>query len=355
MRKQFLLLTGLSILTLFAGAQVRFNANPAAITRNADALLSINVLSNYSNAVEGDMTITISDEASGRQLYTVTMRGVQLLPGTNSLAKFRSVASMAFTEEGPAQLIRTTGNYPPGDYEICIQFNPGDKHNISQQCFYSSVAAKFPLQLVSPADTICNKRPAFLWQGRKANAPGVAYKLSVVEMKKGQSAEEALIENPLVVNKTLFQQTNQSNFPEGSLPLEEGKKYAWQVQEVSSNSVLNTSEIYEFTVGCVPERHAVASFAEVKPVYTGKKYYYTKTVNFSFRNPYSVKKLKYAIVHIASKKQLTDLPVIEMSNGLNQIILDVDNIKGLVKNEQYKIEIYNLGNSIHYLNFIVQE
>jgi len=40
---------------------------------------------------------------------------------------------------------------------------------------------------------------------------------------------------------------------------------------------------------------------------------------------------------------------------LNLVKLNTEDIKGLQKNEQYKIEVYNLATTTHYINFIIKE
>jgi hypothetical protein len=154
----------------------------------------------------------------------------------------------------------------------------------------------------------------------------------------------------------LSRQVSQLAYPAGVPALKEGMKYAWQVLEIAGDNVLNSSDIFSFVAGCnLTTQNSIESFAEVKPYYTGRKYYFTNSINFSFNNPYAEKKIEYAITHIATQKKLTNLPGLKMSRGLNKIVLNTEDIKGLVKGEQYKIEVYNLATTIHYINFIIKE
>lgn len=340
-------------------AQVRFLANPVAISRNADALLSIVANSVYNSAVEGSVSIRVTEENTDRPVMTILFNRVVLLPGSNNLSRFREQVSRNFYDNELSRIAANTGMFAPGNYSICCLFSPDDKllpGINNEQCFVSLVTPRTPINLIYPVDSICNFRPPFSWQGRKTAGNGVAFKVICTEVEADQSPEEALQNNFPVINEVLYRQANQIPFPMGSAALKEGKKYAWQVLEVAGENLLNNSEIYEFTVSCkMNTETGVESFAEVKPVYTAKTYHFTSTINFSFTNPYVAGKLQYAIVHVPSLKKMTNLPEVEMAAGLNKIILNTEDIKGIRKNELYKIEVYGIGTGVHYINFMIKE
>jgi hypothetical protein len=355
--KHFLLGCVMMLAALFSDAQVKFSGNPAVIGRNADALLSVNAISSYQAPVSGTVSIIVMEERSGMQVVSVSFAKALLEPGNNNLARFRTQSDIIFYENGISQVLKNTGTFGPGEYQICCQFDPLDKSLPgfnNQQCFTNLVLPKFPLVLIHPVDSICDFRPAFTWSGRKAQ--GTAYKIICSEVNPGQSPGEALQDNVLFINQTVWQQSNQLAFPTGATSLKSGKTYAWQVVEMTGANIVNNSEIYQFTVGCkTTAETSPESFAEVKPEYTGRRYYFTRSVNFSFTNPYAPKKLEYAIINVATRTKLTNLPELKMSNGLNKMVLSTEDLKGLQKNEEYKVEIYNLSPATHYFNFIIKE
>jgi hypothetical protein len=184
----------------------------------------------------------------------------------------------------------------------------------------------------------------------------VAFKVICAEVKEGQTPEEALQSNSFLVNQSVNGQVNQTQFPLGSPTLNQNKKYAWQVLEVSGKNILNSSETGVFTVACESlEPPVPVSYADVKSSYTGKRYYFSSSVNFSFNNPYAKKKLAYSIIEIGTREKVSNLPEITMEPGLNKIILSIEDLKGLKKNQEYKIEIYNLTSTTNYFNFIIKE
>lgn len=355
--KCFLLIVFLCIVTCLQ-AQIRFSCNPAAVGRNVDALLNIAATNNTATASAGDVIINVSEENSGKSVVTIAIKGVQLLPGINSISRFRGGAVTTYYENELSLVLKNTGAFAPAEYQICCGFEPDNKVTLTagQQCFINTVAARLPLFLISPSDSICNFRPPLIWQGRKSNSPNVAFKIVLAEIKKGQTGEEALRQNNLMINEVTFQQINQLPFPVGSPSLKEGKTYAWQVFEMAGDNLLNSSEIFEFTSGCKSDnKQVVKSFAEVKPYYTGRKYVFTNTIDFAFENPYSPTNLSYSIIHVATQKKLTNLPIVKMQSGLNKIRINTEDIRGLQMGEQYKLLIYNLESTVQFLNFIVKE
>jgi YHS domain-containing protein len=357
--KKYLISAVFSFAVFFVTAQVRFSANPVAICRNADALLSATVTSSYQNAVTGQIIIKVTAEATLLPVVTITLTNVKLLPGSSTISRFREQANRIFYDNELSNIIQNTGSFAPAAYSICFQFTPDDKLiNITdnEHCIFTIVTPRIPLTLIQPVDSICDFKPVFTWLGRKATSASSAFKVICVAVATNQTPEEALQNNVPVINQLLYQQTNQMNFPGGIPALKEGKQYAWQVFEVAGKNVLNSSEIFSFVPGCkLNVETSVESFAEIKTFYTGRKYYFSSSINFSFNNPYAEKKLLYSIVHVATQKKLTNLPEITMSKGLNLIKLNTEDIKGLQKNEQYKIEVYNLATTTHYINFIIKE
>lgn len=356
--KKYLMSAILACTVFLVSAQVRFSANPVAISRNADALLSATVFSSYQTAVAGQISIRVTQEGNSAPVVTINLLKVKLLPGVANLSSFREPASRVFYDNELSVILQNTGTFAPASYSICYQFIPDDKfinQLDNEQCFFNTVTPRSPISLIYPLDTICEFKPVFTWLGRKAASGSAGFKVICVEVSVNQSAEEAMQNNPPLINQVLYQQTNQMNFPGGISALKEGKQYAWQVFEIAGNSVLNNSEIFSFVPGCKTNtQHSVESFAEIKTFYTGRKYYFSSSVNFSFNNPYAEKKLEYSIIHVATQKKLTNLPEIRMSQGLNMIKLPTEDIKGLQQNEQYKIEVYNLATQTHYINFIIK-
>ncbi len=357
--KRLVFASAFFLIIINATAQVRFSANPAAISRNADALLSITAISAYPNAVTGEVTIRVSVDGSGQPICVINFAGIKIFPGANMMSRFRELANRSFFDNDLSNVLRNSGTFAPANYSICCLFTPDDKllRGINnEQCFFTTVTPRTPLALIHPQDTICDFRPAFTWVGRKTSSSGTSFKVVCVPLNDEQSPEEALQNNPPFINQLLSGQINQMSFPAGVPALKEGRKYAWQVFEVTGDNVLNSSDIFTFVAGCKNSLvESVQSFAEVKSYFTGRKYYFTSSVNFSFTNPYAGKNLSYAIIDIASQKKLTNLPTIRMSPGLNKIVLQTEDIKGLQRNELYKIEIYNLATTTHYFNFIIKD
>ncbi|RYZ22588.1 MAG: hypothetical protein EOO16_08490 [Chitinophagaceae bacterium] len=350
----FLCLTGICCLP--AAAQVRFRVNTGTALAQADALFTISAASSYPGPESGTVLVRVTEQGKGVPVVQVTLPGAVLQPGLNTLSAFRERAQPLYFENELSRIAQSTGTFAPGTYEVCCSFLPADKGQapVPEQCAAGDVFPRALLLLVSPGDSTCNKRPPFIWRGRKAQ-PSVAYRVVCVTVGEGQTGAEALSAGVPVFDQLLYRNQNQMPFPAGSPALEAGKRYAWQVTEVAGGSILNSSEIFEFAYGCgSPGRKAPASYADVKTYHTGRSYYFTTTIDFAFSNPYVEAPLQYAIVHMATGKKLSHLPSIQMKRGVNQVQLPVRSLKGIREGEQYVMEVYGLSPSVQLFNFIIQ-
>lgn len=347
-----LLLCGFS-----AQGQVRFSGGNTVLGKGVEGLLSVSLNSLYVAPTDGSISVTVTEESSGELVLSAEYPSFTLPPGLSSLGALRAQAQLQYSTQPLGAYLQANAAFPPGDYLVCYQFAPYSKRTPgdNRQCFYNRVFPKTPLLTISPADSICQTRPAFAWRGKVAGA-AVQFKVVCVPVNKGQSTEEGLQQNLPVVDQTLRSGQQQLPFPATGGALKEGQRYAWQVQEVVGNRVVNLSEPQAFVVACSEKKEPPkASYAEVKPEYTGKKYFFDREILFAFRNPYAAKPLRYAIVHVASGRQPGNQPPVAMKTGLNQLSIPVSELAGLQKNQEYRLEIYNLASTTYYFHFIIKE
>lgn len=358
--KKILTVIALVICLFSAKAQqITFSANYLSAGSNVDAVLDATAISSFANPTRGDISVVVTEELSGLPVMNVDFADISLQHGNNPMHGFQNNAVKTFFNNGLSHTAETTGHFAPGNYSICWRFkrrgNTGEVH----KCFANRINPRFRLNLIHPEDSICNLRPHFIWTGSKTVNTS-DFKIVCVELGAGQSEQEAIINNPPIVNNILHA-GSQLAYPAGSADLEQGKSYAWQVFEVAGGNILNSSDIAVFTIGCNPSNNnppkteKKESFAEVKANYTGKQYYFTEDIKFSFNNSYEAKPLNYSIIEVATNNKLANVPPIAMQKGLNRITIRKIDVPGLTKDTQYKMEIYNLSTSVQYINFTVTQ
>jgi len=339
--------------------QITFSANYVSAGSNVDAVLDATAISSFANPTRGNISVVVTEDLSGLPIMNIDFPDVSLLHGNNSMHSFQNNAVKTFFNNGLSHTAEATGHFTPGNYSICWKFKRRGNTGEVQKCFVNQINPRFRLDLIHPEDSICDLRPHFIWTGSKTVNTS-DFKVICVEIGAGQNEQEAIINNSPIVNN-INQSGSQLAYPSSCPDLEEGKTYAWQVYEVAGGNILNSSDIGVFVIDCnhsnnnPPKVEKKESFAEVKAYYTGKQYYFTDDIKFSFNNSYEAKPLNYSIIEVATNNKLANVPAIAMQKGLNRITLRKIDVPGLTKDAQYKMEIYNLSTSVQYINFTVTQ
>ncbi|MFN3695536.1 MAG: hypothetical protein ACK4UV_11050, partial [Ignavibacterium sp.] len=153
--------------------------------------------------------------------------------------------------------VQQTGRLLEGDYTVCISIE-----NLTGAILANNICADFTIlypsapQLIFPVnndsfETNINY-PTFQWMPVIVPpAYQITYTLKIVEILQGQIPSQAINANlPLYENNQIT--TSTVTYPIDALPLEPGKKYAWQVQVLDQYGFPPTqnngkSEIFTFT------------------------------------------------------------------------------------------------------------
>lgn len=122
-------------------------------------------------------------------------------------------------------------------------------------CFVASHAqtSSLPIILSIPfdQDTIEEKEPDFVWQTNLnsiQNDPRLQQQIVVVKLEDTQTKSEAIVQNePIFINTGLT--TTSIKYSSSRYELEDGATYAWQVNILNSGVLVQSSEVYEFTIG----------------------------------------------------------------------------------------------------------
>ncbi len=151
-------------------------------------------------------------------------------------------------------IVTTTGVVPSGNYLVCVEvkdFTTDTRLGID--CYEQTIDNSSPPILVTPFDgsEVAEKLPIFTWiPPAPINNFHVSYALKIVEIMGQQSAYDAMVSNYSYfsasrIQPTLFQ------YPLASRPLEQGKRYAWKIDAISTGTVrpflVGESETWEFT------------------------------------------------------------------------------------------------------------
>ncbi|NOX18113.1 MAG: hypothetical protein GXO87_07515, partial [Chlorobi bacterium] len=154
------------------------------------------------------------------------------------------------------RLIKQTGMFPEGEYEVCIQTLAPSGNMLTESCASFEIIQPDPPQLISPADeeVLSTVQPTFLWN--QVIVPPVItdiYLLTIVEVLDGQTKFRAMQSNIPVLEEKLTR-INTYTYSLNAYPLEMNKTYAWRVTAIDEEGTpiaknAGKSDIWQFSLG----------------------------------------------------------------------------------------------------------
>jgi hypothetical protein len=306
------------------------------------------------------LNLILRDRLTGQEIFTASTALFNIASGAKQF-NINTLSPVQYNYLAGIGNNNLQALIPVGVYTACYSLSGYSLKDVTlaEDCVQFDAEPLSPPMLIFPADSsaLDNKPNQFSWTPPTPAAmfSQLHYEILITQVQEGQKADEAIQQNiPFYTEGGLF--NSLLNYPGSAWAFEKDKWYAWQIVAKDDKSYAAKSEVWVFKINTGTKTNTdKEAFAEVKPFYSGKKYYFTSSINFSFSNPYTTKPLDYSITSVATNKKLIHLPTIKMVEGLNQVSIEVGKIKGIQKNEQYVIEIYNLGSGTQYLNFIIKE
>jgi hypothetical protein len=292
-----------------------------------------------------------------------------LKKGMNATAQMNlGISSTIYSASQAANYIKTSHTLPSGKYTYCsfIKSFPNDIVTDEYCESFEANTSSF-LFLVSPPDkdVIETKYPVLIWTHSEPFSETNAtnnYRIIVTELNIGQSPEAAINTNiPVYMKNNL--NSHSVLYPIDAKELQIGMTYAWQVQELSSGTIVNKTEAWEFKLKApIPikdNKYAVLKKQLDADVYNVERYiYFTYDENF---DPGSIK------IQILDSKRKAVAPKVQndvsqtssasnsidvKKQGDNRFSIDTDQLN--VSKGYYTLEVTNAKNELYLLKFYVQ-
>jgi hypothetical protein len=341
--------------------QIVVNFSPAIYGQSLDGLVYAQIINSSGSALQVVETITIR-EISGGNVSTIKTAPFQLFQGSNFISKAAFTnARFSFSNSYYGTTLGQTGRLPEGEYEYCFQTEitgskPSQIPPFYENCFTLQLQPMTPLLLINPVDEdkICNKRPDLNWQLPVPLPADAKCRVLLTVIQEKQDIAEAIAFNLPVLNQgNVF--GNRLMYPAGAPELKEGYRYVWQVTVYAGKTILKKSEIWTFTVQCEEEQKSQGgdSYRELKETDDGNFYIASKSLRFSFNNPYSMGNLDYTIEGISDPQSaIKKLPKLKMNAGQNNYELDLSDNSAFKDGSEYLIRVRLINNRELTLRFI---
>lgn len=257
MKKKYFILRGLFLFTLstffLSGyaqqvSVVSADVNPYNVSPKG--LCQVAIMNPFP-AVQITMQAQLLD-AANEPLVTVTTNTFTLHSGLNVAATMSfTIASVEYGTTAIVSYIRNSNVLPTGKYNYCVKITAIGKTEAGDEyCQELESDINSFLYLVSPEDkdTIFTENPVLIWNHSdpfNTLGPGEYYRMTVMPLNQGQSADEAVtVNSPIYLKNNL--QENQVQYPFDAPALIPGNHYAWQVELMSNDVIANKTEAWEF-------------------------------------------------------------------------------------------------------------
>ncbi|GJQ20998.1 MAG: hypothetical protein HBSIN02_13530 [Bacteroidia bacterium] len=229
-------------------------------------LLQVVYSSPTSQPVPVQFRLTLAHD--GRTIVDITSRPVSLEPGVHLYRTFDDPPAVSFPQTLAEVLsamnttlgggVNQSGLLPEGSYDLTIEpiVDPALLIPTIPASASFLVSYTEPPVLITPADneTVSPNFPVFSWTSIAGLAAptSVEYELLIVEVFPHQTPQQAILGNAPQHRTVLTGQTVFTYGPE-LLPLQNGKRYAWQVRvrdPVNGSAILNEgrTEVFTFRV-----------------------------------------------------------------------------------------------------------
>ena len=238
-------------LGLKAGAQLTINVQlpPAGLVQR-DQLWNVVAVNNTNATIDGALTLSLQETATGRTVLSANSGNVMLPRGVKVLTP-QDVQPVQYNYLSSGI---GAGYLPIGNYTACYRLSrvSGDViETIAEECVPLRISPLSPPLLNTPADTseLPTRYPQFSWIPPTPVEMflDLNYRISVAEVLPGQTPAQALLGN-VPVYATDHLSSLSASYPSSYTQLTPGKRYAWQVQAFNGSEAVANTEVWSFRV-----------------------------------------------------------------------------------------------------------
>lgn len=233
-------------------AQVVVSQSPMPFLRFApQAMLNVTLLNSSTNTVSGHLESQLTSE-KGEIVCVVKGQQLELQPSSSrSVSGASNIEDYLFGDGATALYAMEQGQLLAGTYQWCVTFNAPSLEVSPENCLPVISSFQNFLNLLQPDNrsVVDTKTPVLIWtsgNNKPFPSPSERFELLLVQMAPDQSANEAIVENaPLFL---LPNATKTVLYPPFAEKLEYGKKYAWKVTHYVGDAIIQSSEVWSFTL-----------------------------------------------------------------------------------------------------------
>ncbi|PCJ64355.1 MAG: hypothetical protein COA58_13455 [Bacteroidetes bacterium] len=313
---------------------------------SSDAVNCI-ITSNLEESISVFLEVQIASE-KGAVIAMLKTRPFKLNRGVNLYSKQNlQIDQKKYLNRDFGLYEQSNGYLPAASYSYCLSLRCADENcfNIPTEwpiekvtgCIDINIINPTPLFLSSPFDeaSIDTKRPNFNWIPPMpiGNDPNLTYQFTLVELRERQSGESAIRRNRPMYRSNGLRQINLI-FPPELEDLKIETEYAWQVQAFLGKTVIQTSDVWTFSI---PEdEDEVLPMPSVLLKKTDNQIYNAvNELKFIYKQEGISKDLKYTITLLDGTDLQLNLNDLSLKFGENAFVVNLKDLN--LEHKQYYI------------------
>lgn len=333
--RQFLLIA-LVMLSLHATAQVSMTVQlpPTGVMQKAQ-LWNILLVSASASPIRVHVVARITDAQTNQPILTGVSRSITLNKGAKQL-QIGDVSPVTYEYLSSTADRSANGLLTAGTYLACFSVlqESGDASTlVAEDCLPFAVEPVSPPLLNTPANEslVDGNAPQFSWLPPQPLSifSDLSYDFTVVELRNGQSAAEAMQQNiPVyhaVRNKSQF-----LNYPLSAVALDTAKKYAWTVIARNGSQYAAQTDIWTFKIKGIQPVNNVSeevAYVQLKRGFDAPSIICYGGLQCSYSNDAADTTVKYEIIQLDAKNATVQSGTLSLSRGQNQLKVTLNTSK----------------------------
>ncbi len=346
---------------LFASAQVNIissTINPYSFSPTSPFTLLLN---NSNGSTQASVLLKVLN-SSNETVVELLTNSITLNSGVNEINQSNLTYAYFNYNYGNNQsrFLKDFSYFLSGKYSYCITII-AQQENLDNYCdnFVSEVTHIFTLVYPNDKDSINTLSPTLTWQHSlllNNLSPNEYFKMILVEIEKDQTPSRAIIENIPIFTREYLTEFN-VNYPTDARSLKYGSHYAWQVQKISNNQLIEKTEPWQFYLIPSPKEVDFKYVTLRNKTESGIYYVSDNKLYFKFEEEYNNSKLVFSVFDekhndvTGAIKDDNKKTSQSLGQGTNLYSLDVSKIKD--HSQTYILEVINAKSEKFYLKFFI--
>lgn len=320
------------MLSIQASAQVNMTVQlpPTGVMQKAQ-LWNILLVSSSSSSVRVRIDLQIMDAQSRQPVLNGSSTIFSISRGAKQL-QVADLAPITYEYLSPTADRNANGLLMAGSYIACysvMQISGDGAALVAEDCSPFAVEPVSPPLLNNPADQsiVEGNLPQFTWipPAPLSIFGNLNYDFTIVELRNGQSAAEAMQSNIPVYHTTRLKDQF-LNYPASAITLDTAKKYAWTVVAKNNNQFAAQADIWTFKIKGVPIANVVVTqdaYVQLKKELDGSSVVCSGVLQFGYSNDAGDTTVTYEIISLDAGQRVVKTASILLERGMNNIQVDL--------------------------------